>query len=130
MTHYKVLSVSRSSKLGHSKYILVDLSRIILDQGIIRSVKKYGGKIPQGSLFSKRFITPLSRMESIKEPYSGYTLVPSTYESMSQGLPLPPIVLKPIIVKNKQYYIIVDGRHRVASSILKEYTQIPSQILR
>ena len=105
---------------SENNYEIIPLDEIVIDRAIVIAVKKYGGKIKKGTLISKEFTTPLNRMES-----SEY--IQSSYEAMQEGIPLPPVVLKRY--GNKEYYTIVEGRHRVASSILLKHTDIPAIIV-
>lgn len=95
--------------------MIVPLSKIILDNSIVNTVKKYGGTIKKGTLVNKEFTAPLNRMES-----SEYTQSP--YEAMKKGIALPHVVLEPYGTTG--YYTIIEGRHRIASSIILNYKGI------
>ena len=99
---------------------IIPLDKIILDSSIVNAVKRYRGTIKKGTLIDdKKFTVPLNRMESSK-------YIPSAYEAMKKRNPLPPVILKRY--GNTGYYTIIEGKHRIASSILLNHTDVPANI--
>ena len=100
--------------------IVIPLNKIILDDSIVYAVKNYGGIVEKGTYVNENYTTPLNRMES-----SEY--IQSPYEAMVKGIPLPPVILKSY--KKTGYYEIIEGRHRIASSIILNYKGIHAIII-
>jgi hypothetical protein len=98
--------------LTEDKYVLIPITKIIMDKSIIDAVKSRGGKIPKVK-YTPEFTAPLNRMESM--------LI-----ALRNNIPLPPVKLVPI--GNTGYFEIENGRHRVAGSLLFNYPYIPAEI--
>ena len=95
-------------------YTLIEINKILMTKPINEAVKFYGGSIKgfgfKGAPGHGGFA--LSRMNRMIDAFNNQ------------------IELSPVIIrehKSTGYYIIVDGRHRFASSILSGYTHIPCQ---
>jgi hypothetical protein len=97
----------------NEKYVLIPLNKIIIDKSIIDAVKSRGGRIPKIK-YSNEFTAPLNRMDSMLIAFKN-------------KIPLPAVKLIP--VENTGYYVIQNGRHRVAASILFNYSYIPGKII-
>ena len=106
-------------------YEIVPINKIIIDKSIVEAVKRYNGKIPRGILVSKEYTTPLNRMNPLTND-EGNIIIPSAYYAIRNNIPVPPIILQRY--KNTDHYLIVEGRHRVASSLILGYTNIPAFI--
>lgn len=107
-------------------FVIVPIKKIIIDKSIIEAVKKYGGEVPKGILVDKKFSSPLNRMEEIKD-YKGGVIISSPYKAVLNGIPLPPVILKPY--GKTGFYTIFEGRHRIASSIIRGYQYVPADII-
>ena len=117
MTHYLTFG---------DTYELLPINKIILDNAIVNVVKPYGRSlISKGALINKRFTAPLNRMETLIDK-DGNIIIMSSYNAMKNGIPLSPIVVKPI----GNYYTIIDGRHRVAASLILGYNFVPAIIVK
>lgn len=120
---YNLIIISEMYSSSEEGYVIVPINKIILDRSIINTIKQYGGTVPKGIRFSRDVTAPLNRMEPLKDN-TGIVLIPSPYYAIKEGKALPPIILRPF--GKTGYYTIVEGRHRVASSVLKGYKYIPA----
>lgn len=116
MSHYV------SSETG---FVIVPINKIIIDNSIISAVKKYGGRVPRGIRVTNEFSSPLNRMEPIISS-NDKILVPSVFDAIRNLYPLEPIILK--AYRNTGYYTIIEGRHRIAASIILNLEYIPANI--
>ena len=93
--------------------VKIPLDRIILDKSIIEAVKKFGGTIGKVR-YDPNFTTPLNRMQILVDLYN-------------EGIEFPAVILSP--VRNTGYYIIIDGRQKIAISILLGKKEILANIV-
>ena len=93
---------------------LIPINRIIFTKALIDAIKSRGGKVPK-VLMSKEFTTPLNRMDTV-------------LNLISEGVVLPPIVVRKIGAT--EYYELIDGRHRVAASVLLGKAEVPATIVK
>lgn len=109
---------------SEKEYELVPIKNIIIDSSIVNAVKKYGGKITKGMKIDPKYTAPLNRMEPIISS-KGEILISSVLSAI-KDYPLPPVILKPY--GKTGYYLILDGRHRVAASIISNFEYVPAYI--
>ena len=96
-----------------SNVTLVPLNRVLISLPMRRALISKGCNIPKEFLLdiSAPNIGNLNRMEMFSDQKNIY----------------PPIVIQKL---DFGYYSIIDGRHRVTMSILKEYSFIPAIIIK
>ena|SRR5581483_7343220 len=92
--------------------ILVPIDKIIFTPAIIQAIKEWRTTLPKLK-YKREFTAPLNRMNEM-------ILV------MESDVPLPPVELQPI--GNTGYYDIINGRHRLAASVILGYSHIPAII--
>ena len=100
----------------HPSITLIPLNKILLTTPIIQAVKSRGIKIPH---------------DFKKQPHEIYTIPLTRMNSIIMAIQ-DDIVLDPIVVQqypNTSYYEIIDGRHRVAVSLLYRFPEIPAIIM-
>ena len=105
--------------LNHSKsdIFYIPIQNIIFDRGMIESSKEKGVKLSGIKFFPNN--NPKSQ---------GFKLNKwdNVYNDIENGIDLDPIKLKKY---NQDYYEVIDGRHRVVSSLKYSYIFIPAVIL-
>ena len=116
MNHYPIANY-KLNQIKNEGYMILDLSLILLDQGMIVKIKslcdveakrKKLKKLPNSQTFNLTKIDLVSKDFEIKKP-------------------LDPINIKNY--KNTKYYEIIDGRHRYVLSLSNGYSHIPVYIL-
>uniref|UniRef100_A0A6C0IWC6 ParB/Sulfiredoxin domain-containing protein n=1 Tax=viral metagenome TaxID=1070528 RepID=A0A6C0IWC6_9ZZZZ len=111
-THYP-LSINYSK----SNIFYVSIQNIIFDKGMIETSKEKGVKLSGIKIF------PTNNPKS-----QGFKLNKwdNVYNDIENKIDLDPIKLKKY---NKDYYEVIDGRHRVVTSLKYGYIFIPAVIL-
>ena len=123
MTHYSVSAINEKGLEQNASWDLISIKSIIFDNGMIKKAKEM-----TIDLKSKKIkVFPKTNIKS-----QGFDLYKwnEVNKNISSNVALDPISIKKYKTLNGiDYYEVVQGRHRVVSSLYQDYTQIPAFIL-
>lgn len=123
MTHYSISAMNEQGLEQDASWELIPIKSIIFDNGMIKKAKEI--TIDLKSKGIKVF--PKINIKS-----QGFTLYKwdGVNKNISLNVALDPISIKKYKTLNMiDYYEVVQGRHRVVSSLYQDYTQIPAYII-
>ena len=98
----------------NNKVVLIPVANVLISDPIIKAIKKLGGVVPNDSLID------------FQAPSFGVLGRLKCFLNFKVDV-FPPVKLSKI--ENSEYYEIIDGRHRVACSIVNNFSKIPCIIV-
>ena len=90
--------------------VFIPIANVLISDPIIKAVKKLGGVVPKNMLID------------FQAPSFGVLGRLNSFSNFKMDI-FPPVKLSKI--ENSDYFEIIDGRHRVACSILNNFCKIP-----
>ena len=113
--HYPVAD-KKENGIQYDHILLISIQNILFDQGMIKKVNEVCADIAKkvGIKILKKDSLPLLKWEKVLKDIKNKT-------------PLDPITLKRF--KKTNYYEVIQGRHRVVTSLHEEYTHVPFILL-
>lgn len=113
--HYPVAD-KKENGIQNDHFLLISIQNILFDQGMVKKVNEVCADIAKkvGIKVLKRDQLPLLKWDNVLKDIKNKT-------------PLDPIKVKRF--KKTNYYEVIQGRHRVVTSLHEEYTHVPVILL-
>lgn len=113
---YTVNNINEIGQKQNMNFVFIEINKIIFDSGMENKLKEMCN--------IKGINLGIKTLPNIQ----GFNLhkFDSVYKNILNNISLDPIIIKSY--KNTNYYIIIQGRHRVVASLYYGYNYIPSFI--
>jgi hypothetical protein len=107
--------------------IVVPIDRVLITKPIAATIQNGIGAESFGD------VKELRRYHPKMSPYTGFSAPLNRIDNMmrvmcQRSVDLPPILVKVILTASGEYYDVLDGRHRLAVSVVLGFNAIPIMV--